>query len=408
MPLKVIVGSSSEFKDYARWLAVRANAERPQFADLSVWDDLFFFPAGQSLIPEFLEKLDSCDYTVFLLTADDITHSRGRKRYSPRDNIIFEFGMSIARIGLSRTILLVQQAEGVTQRDGEKIPPGVMLLSDYLETYIPFSVEHMDDAWFLVKGHIERVEYEKQHSNKEAASDKEFVKLLGLSYEERTTLVLPGIQNDRKPRFRNPDGSGSLVQARNYPQSPFDIGCDDQYCAMHIFPFLKSVSEPYSVKVVYAEDFEPNTYTVNHVFIGSPYSNSGTRAIIQSVDLFYDYTGRAIVGDGEEYSAQVKHEGGTFYTLKKDYALLSVFKKEHTRIVVLSGCRAYGQIACASISMNGELVRELLTRTNGKFFQCIFPVDVTNRNVYRMSGSPKLAVKEHGVWQRVQLDCMLG
>lgn len=48
----------------------------------------------------------SCDFAVLLMTADDTTASRGRRKASPRDNVVFELGLFMGALGRDRTFVV--------------------------------------------------------------------------------------------------------------------------------------------------------------------------------------------------------------------------------------------------------------------------------------------------------------
>jgi hypothetical protein len=57
-----------------------------------------------------MSSLDDSDYAAFVLTADDISRSRGRQSQTPRDNVLFELGLFMGRLGRDRTFI-VQAAD---------------------------------------------------------------------------------------------------------------------------------------------------------------------------------------------------------------------------------------------------------------------------------------------------------
>ena len=61
----------------------------------------------QALSTETLENLVAVlpkfDFAVLVLTGDDLTTSRHIKTASPRDNVVFETGLFMGRIGRERT-----------------------------------------------------------------------------------------------------------------------------------------------------------------------------------------------------------------------------------------------------------------------------------------------------------------
>jgi predicted nucleotide-binding protein len=46
------------------------------------------------------------DFAAFVVTADDVTASRGRRKASPRDNVVFEIGLFMGAIGRERTFVV--------------------------------------------------------------------------------------------------------------------------------------------------------------------------------------------------------------------------------------------------------------------------------------------------------------
>jgi hypothetical protein len=91
---KIFVGSSSEALPLA--YAIQENLE--QAADVTVWTQDIFKPSRYSL--ESLEMaLDAHEYGIFVFTPDDLTLFRTHNYRTVRDNIIFEFGLFVGRLG---------------------------------------------------------------------------------------------------------------------------------------------------------------------------------------------------------------------------------------------------------------------------------------------------------------------
>jgi hypothetical protein len=99
----VFVASSSEGLDFAR--AVRSELEPD--ADLTLWNE-GFFDLGKTFIETLESVVSRFDFAVLVLTADDWTQSRAVEKFSPRDNIIFELGLFMGRLGRERTFILHQ------------------------------------------------------------------------------------------------------------------------------------------------------------------------------------------------------------------------------------------------------------------------------------------------------------
>jgi O-acetyl-ADP-ribose deacetylase (regulator of RNase III) len=99
---RIFVGSSREAIDVCRAI----QEELDDDFDVTVWDqDIFRLSYGA--LDSLLDALDSCDCGVFVLTPDDLTERRGESSPTARDNVIFELGMFIGRLGRDRTFMLI-------------------------------------------------------------------------------------------------------------------------------------------------------------------------------------------------------------------------------------------------------------------------------------------------------------
>jgi O-acetyl-ADP-ribose deacetylase (regulator of RNase III) len=101
MRQRVFIGSSSEAIDVCR--AVQQELER--YFEVTIWDQ-DVFRLTYDAIDSLCAELDSSDAGVFVLTPDDLTERHGQFSFTVRDNVIFELGMFIGRLGRSRTFML--------------------------------------------------------------------------------------------------------------------------------------------------------------------------------------------------------------------------------------------------------------------------------------------------------------
>lgn len=98
----VFVGSSSEALDEATWISCSLN-RRP------VVSRLWFqgvFQLSKTTIEDLMMMAIESDFSVLLLTPDDMTASRGRRRSSPRDNTVFELGLFMGSLGRDRAFIV--------------------------------------------------------------------------------------------------------------------------------------------------------------------------------------------------------------------------------------------------------------------------------------------------------------
>jgi hypothetical protein len=86
--------------------------------DATIWDQDVFRPTHDA-IDSLRRALDASDAGIFVLTPDDLTETRGHTNPTARDNVIFELGMFLGRLGVPH--LRLGAAEGChapSQRPG--------------------------------------------------------------------------------------------------------------------------------------------------------------------------------------------------------------------------------------------------------------------------------------------------
>jgi CRP/FNR family transcriptional regulator, cyclic AMP receptor protein len=64
------------------------------------------FQASRTSIESLVAAAHEADFAALILTADDMTVSRGKAKASPRDNVIFELGLFMGAIGRERVFIL--------------------------------------------------------------------------------------------------------------------------------------------------------------------------------------------------------------------------------------------------------------------------------------------------------------
>lgn len=71
------------------------------------------FRASQYTLESLEEQLDKSDFAIAIAQPDDEITSRGLSQATPRDNVIFELGMFVGRLGRMRSILLEPRGDEV-------------------------------------------------------------------------------------------------------------------------------------------------------------------------------------------------------------------------------------------------------------------------------------------------------
>jgi len=104
---RVFIGSSGEALD----VSYAVQEELTRDFEVTVWNQ-DVFRLSHDALDSLLHALDSSDTGVFILRPDDVTESRGESRFTVRDNVIFELGMFIGRLGRDRTFMLLPTTPG--------------------------------------------------------------------------------------------------------------------------------------------------------------------------------------------------------------------------------------------------------------------------------------------------------
>ena len=104
----MFIGSSSEGLEFAR----AARSLLAQDAEVTIWNEGFFKP-GSTFIETLINSLPRFDFALLVLTPDDLVQSRKEETFGPRDNVIFELGLFMGRLGRARTFMLHQSNSAV-------------------------------------------------------------------------------------------------------------------------------------------------------------------------------------------------------------------------------------------------------------------------------------------------------
>jgi CRP/FNR family cyclic AMP-dependent transcriptional regulator len=107
--IRVFIISSAEAIEVARTIQ---NAFDHDPFSVSVWTD-GVFRASHYAIESLERALDQSDVAIAVAQPDDITESRGELRATPRDNVIFELGFFMGRLGRHRALLVEPRGEEI-------------------------------------------------------------------------------------------------------------------------------------------------------------------------------------------------------------------------------------------------------------------------------------------------------
>ena len=102
----VFIGSSVEGLNVA--YAVQQNLLHD--AEATVWDQ-GVFELSQTTIESLSKALANSDFAIFVFTADDLLRIRDTTSPAVRDNVLFEFGLFIGKLGRERVFFLLPLGE---------------------------------------------------------------------------------------------------------------------------------------------------------------------------------------------------------------------------------------------------------------------------------------------------------
>lgn len=89
--------------------AIQGGLQR--FASVIPWQHSF--AASALTIPSIDGNLSKCDFGVFVVDPIDLTMSRDKELAIARDNVIFELGMFVGRLGLERSFIVKRRGDNL-------------------------------------------------------------------------------------------------------------------------------------------------------------------------------------------------------------------------------------------------------------------------------------------------------
>lgn len=126
--VRVFIGSSKEGKEYAEVLQALIDEN----CESTIWNQGIFKP-GITTIESLNEELNNFDLAIFIFTPDDEVISRREKKVSIRDNLIFELGLAMGKLGYGRAIFVLPKDIDI------KIPTDLLGI-----TSLQFNSERLD------------------------------------------------------------------------------------------------------------------------------------------------------------------------------------------------------------------------------------------------------------------------
>jgi len=104
MKAKLFIGSSSEGRNVAYAIQESLSGD----AYVTVWDQ-GVFNLSHNYLQDLLSAKNNFDFAIFVFTPDDIAQIRDQQRLIPRDNVVFETGLFMGRLGANRVYFVKPQ-----------------------------------------------------------------------------------------------------------------------------------------------------------------------------------------------------------------------------------------------------------------------------------------------------------
>lgn len=99
---RIFIGSSVENLD----VAYSAQESLEHDLEVTVWSQGIFQPSRYTM-DDLVDTVATSDFALFVFAPDDVTSIRDEKKKTVRDNVVFELGLFIGRLGRERCFILV-------------------------------------------------------------------------------------------------------------------------------------------------------------------------------------------------------------------------------------------------------------------------------------------------------------
>lgn len=102
MKPRIFIGSSAEKLNIAE--SIQTNLDHESYPEIWAQD---IFQLSSTAIENLFEALNHTDFAVFILSPDDVVEIRSERKKCVRDNVIFELGLFMGKLGRDRVFFLI-------------------------------------------------------------------------------------------------------------------------------------------------------------------------------------------------------------------------------------------------------------------------------------------------------------
>lgn len=182
-------------------------------------------------------------------------------------------------------------------------------------------------------------------------------------------IILPGVPHKRKVSLR----------CKNYPLYKYAYCPDDIFSAFRVHSLLKSIYG--EIVEVHSHDdfkFKPNN---NRIFFGGPPTNIFIRNAIKDAPIRYgeDMVNRIIHGTKGSYKIGFSTTDLKSRSIIEDYSLISKCKNNNIIELIISGLRAYGQLATSEFLNEERFYREIDDVLDSDGFEVLVKIPVQGK-----------------------------
>ena len=137
MKPRIFIGSSKESLGVAK----RVKTFFSDDFDCHLWSD-DIFKSNESFIETLMKSASLFDFGIMIFAKDDITTVRGEEFETPRDNVLFEYGLFLGRVGSDKAFIVAEE--------------GIKLPSDLLGvTHVFYNTEHNPNGELVPTSNLE-------------------------------------------------------------------------------------------------------------------------------------------------------------------------------------------------------------------------------------------------------------
>lgn len=105
MKPRIFIGSSGEGLKVAEY--IKHKFQKAEF-EVFLWTD-DIFKANSSVLETLLKEASLFDFGIMLATKDDFTIKKDKEFTTARDNVVFEFGLFLGRLGTNRSFVIQEK-----------------------------------------------------------------------------------------------------------------------------------------------------------------------------------------------------------------------------------------------------------------------------------------------------------